>query len=285
MENVLIIGARTLVGRRLSAALMAAGWPETAIWHSSRQQTGGQGLVLDMSRPEAFAPDRVFSHVIVCTPVWLIGEALIVRLHELGMKRLVAFSSTSRLTKADSAEPAERDVVRQLAEGEARLEQTCHELGIDWTLLRPTLIYDEGLDENVSRIARLIRKLGVFPLYGRAQGLRQPVHARDLAAAAAAVLINPASYGKCYNLPGGETLSYRDMVRRIFKALKRPPLLLSLPEGLWRVGFGAFNLLRGGRLKGNLQMARRMGVDLCFDAEEARRDFGYAPGGFNPDFS
>lgn len=284
-RTVLIIGARSLVGRRLRAALIAAGWPEADIWHSSRKRTGGQGLVLDTARPEAFMPDRHFSHVIVCAPVWLISEALLLRLTALGMRRLVAFSSTSLLTKVDSAEEAEREVVARLAEGEATVARVCGAQGVDWTILRPTLIYDEGHDENISRIAHLIRKLGVFPLYGQARGLRQPVHARDLARAAAAALDTPASFNKAYNLPGGETLSYRDMVRRVFAAVHRPPLLLPVPESLWRLAFGLLNLARGRPLKGNVQMARRMTMDLCFDASDAQRDFGYAPEPFRLDFS
>ena len=284
MENVLIIGARTLVGRRLRAALLAAGWPEAAVWHASRRQTGGQGLVLDMARPDAFAPERAFTHVIVCAPVWLIGDALIRRLAGQGMRRLIAFSSTSRLTKGESDEAAERDVVAALIAGEATVARACDDVGVAWTILRPTLIYDEGRDENVSRIARVIRKLGVFPLYGAATGLRQPVHARDLAAAAAGALRAEASHGKTYNLPGGETLAYRDMVKRICAALRRPALLLPAPEGLWRSGFAVLSALRGRPLSNNLQMARRMNVDLCFDGGEAARDFGYKPGPFAPDF-
>jgi len=293
---VLIIGARSLVGRRLKPALAAAGWPEAAIWHTSRKVTGGQGLVLDTTQPEAFTPGQRFSDVIVCAPIWLVSQDLLRRLKALGMQRLVAFSSTSVLTKSESAEDAEREVVARLAEGEATVARTWGGQGPDrepghdaeqamgWTILRPTLIYDEGFDENISRIARLILKLGVFPLYGRAEGLRQPVHARDLAAAAVAALDAPASHGRIYNLPGGETLPYREMVRRIFRALKKPAFLLPLPEFIWQLAFDGLNLARGRRLKGNLQMARRMNADLCFDASEAVRDFGYAPGPFTVDF-
>jgi nucleoside-diphosphate-sugar epimerase len=210
---------------------------------------------------------------------------LIRRLKALGMRRLIAFSSTSRLTKGDSDEAAERDVVAALIEGEATVARACDAAGVAWTILRPTLIYDEGRDENVSRIARIIRKLGVFPLYGAASGLRQPVHARDLAAAAARALRSEASHGKTYNLPGGETLTYREMVARIAKALRRPALLLAAPEGLWRFGFAVLSAVRRRPLKNNLQMARRMNVDLCFDEGEAARDFGYKPRPFTPDFN
>jgi hypothetical protein len=38
---------------------------------------------------------------------------------------------------------------------------------------------------NVTAVARIIRKLGFFPLSGTGSGRRQPVHAEELAIAAA----------------------------------------------------------------------------------------------------
>jgi nucleoside-diphosphate-sugar epimerase len=77
-------------------------------------------------------------------------------------------------------------VAASLAEAEAEVERFCAEPGVAWTILRPTLIYDEGRDGNVSRLAGLIRRFGVLPLSGEGEGLRQPVHAEDLAVGACA---------------------------------------------------------------------------------------------------
>src|ERR1700749_1469103 len=61
--------------------------------------------------------------------------------------------------------------------GEAAVRDFCGANGVAWTLLRPTLIYAEGHDQNVTRLAGMIRKLGVLPLSGQGAGLRPPVHA------------------------------------------------------------------------------------------------------------
>jgi len=284
-KGLLIIGARSLIGRRMPEAIRAAGWPEEAVRYTSRQPLAGPGMVLDTTRPYDFQPDCRFVAVIVCAPVWLITEVLLERLAGLGMKRIVVFSSTSRLTKGASGEMAERDVVAKLAAGEAALTAFCEARGVAFTLLRPTLIYDEGLDQNVTRIAGLIRKLGFFPVCGMAKGLRQPVHARDLATAAMQALTARASFNKTYNLSGGEDLTYAAMVRRIFEALGRTPVIIALPEILWRIGFFALNLVRPKKLKRNIHMVLRMNMDLWFDHSAATQDFGYAPGPFRPDFN
>jgi nucleoside-diphosphate-sugar epimerase len=197
------------------------------------------------------------------------------------MARLVAFSSTSRFTKARSPDPAERAVAARLAEGEARVEAFCADAGVAWTVLRPTLIYAEGLDRNVSRLAGLARRFGVLPLSGRGQGLRQPVHADDLAVAAVEALGREAAFGRAYDLPGGETLSYRAMAERVFAGLGRTPRILSVPKPVWRAGLAVAAPLLPGV---GAAMGERMDQDLAFDGAAAARDLGWSPRPFQPRF-
>ena len=278
--NLLVIGARSLIGRRMREVV--ADWPGE-VRFTSRRPLSGQSLIFDLDHPETFEPGMDFSHVVMCSPIWLASDAVLTRLVDLGMTRLIAFSSTSRLTKGESSEPAEREVVAQLAQGEATITAFCAAHGVAYTLLRPTLIYDEGQDENVSRIASLIRKLGFFPVCGPASGLRQPVHARELARAAIQALPAKAAFNQAYNLSGGEALTYRAMVERIFRGLGRKPLIVSLPLEVWRFALGALDWLRPNKtLKRNVNMAARMNVDLWFDHAAATHDFGYQPGPFAP---
>jgi nucleoside-diphosphate-sugar epimerase len=185
------------------------------------------------------------------------------------------------VTKARSPDRAERALAVRLGEAEAAVRAFCEAKGVAWTLLRPTMIYAEGEDANVSRLARLAARCGVLPLAGAARGLRQPVHAEDLAWAAMAAAASPLAPGRAYDLPGGETLTYKAMVERIFLGLDRTPRVVCAPEALWRFGFG----LLGGRLPGaTAAMGGRMNEDLTFDGGPAQRDFGWAPRTFRPVF-
>ncbi|MFT3996951.1 MAG: NAD-dependent epimerase/dehydratase family protein [Asticcacaulis sp.] len=282
MSKRLVIGATSLVGARLRDADADGAADGTCF--TTRKPRRPDDLFLDLMHPEAFEGEG-FDQVIVTSPIWLMTDAVLEVLWAQGMKRIVAFSSTSRFTKTFSPEPEERRVVELLSEAEARIEAFCATHDVAWTILRPTLIYDEGRDQNVSRIASMIDRMGVFPVCGKASGLRQPVHARDLARAALAVLATEATKDKAYDLSGGETLSYRDMVARVFAAKGRPERIIALPEGVWRLGFGVLGLIRpGAALKGNVNMALRMNTDLIFPHDAARRDFGYDPAFFKPDF-
>ena len=117
-EPVLVLGARSLVGRFLLPQLAAQ---ETAVTAVSRAPSVGEGaprwVPADLTRPETLAgvsASRVFS----LSPIWLLPGALPALLAN-GMQRLVAFSSTSRFTKSGSSSAEERRVAERLAEGEA----------------------------------------------------------------------------------------------------------------------------------------------------------------------
>ncbi|HQR91588.1 MAG TPA: NAD-dependent epimerase/dehydratase family protein, partial [Caulobacter sp.] len=214
------------------------------------------------------------------SPIWLLPAAL-PALKARGMTRLVAFSSTSRFTKQVSEVPEERAVAASLAQAEAALEQFCTSHGVAWTLLRPTLIYDEGHDGNVSRLASLIRRFGVLPLSGKGEGLRQPVHAQDLAIGALAAATAAAAENRAYDLVGGETLTYHAMATRVFEGLDRRPAVFSLPPALFSLMLKAAAPFLPGA---TAAMGARMGVDLTFDSRDAVRDFGWAPRAFHPKF-
>ncbi|HWA45258.1 MAG TPA: NAD-dependent epimerase/dehydratase family protein [Hypericibacter adhaerens] len=223
-------------------------WREGVEWHRA-----------DLGHGAIELPRVAARHAIATLPVWLLAPHL-PALARLGVERLVAFSSTSVDAKRDSRDPAAQAIVTALAEGEAAVAAAAARAGIGLTILRPTLIYGTGEDANVGRAARFIERFGFFPVAWQAEGKRQPVHAEDLALAALAALDRPQAIGRTYALPGGETLSYRAMIERIFAALGRPPRLIRVP------GLAAVS-----------DLAKRMARDQAFDIGPAARDLGYAP--------
>jgi nucleoside-diphosphate-sugar epimerase len=276
---VLITGATSLVGGFLLARLAATGCDAAAL--SRRPPPDDpRWIEADLAWPDLEAALPFARTVFALSPIWTLPQAL-EALKARGMTRLVAFSSTSRFTKADSPDEGERKVARELADGEALTIAFCEANGVAWTILRPTMIYAEGRDGNVSRLASLIGKLGFLPLSGPGAGLRQPVHADDLAAAAIAAAHSAAARDRAYDLSGAETLTYRVMAERVFEGVGRKPVIVSLPPALWALGLKlAAPFLPGA----TAAMGARMDSDLTFDNSDAVRDFGWAPRAFRPMF-
>jgi len=198
-----------------------------------------------------------------------------------GIQRVVAFSTTSVLTKADSPDHGEREKVRTIAAKEKALASKCGANGSELCLLRPSLVYGCGMDSNISLIARWISRFGFFPLSRKAGGLRQPVHAQDLAQVAVRALVAPGAAGLVTALGGGSTLPYRRMVERVFEALGKPARLLELPGGVLA---GMAQLARGLGITDRIsaEMVHRQERDLVFDDEPARRVLDWEPRCFSP---
>jgi len=255
---VLVLGATGQIGLCLLTRLAAAGRPAIAVCRQPRPALApaADWLAADLASPLELGGRRP-TVAIHATGAWLLPPQL-ESLRAAGVRRLVCFSSTSMLAKAESPSAAERDLARRLTAAEAAVAAG----GLSWIVLRPTLIYGLGLDRNVSRAAAFIRRWRCFPLAGPGRGRRQPVHADDLAAAALAAAAS--ELGGAFNLGGGETLTYRGMIERIFSVLALSPRFVRLP------------LL--GRLPGVTgALARRMEQHLDFDDGSAWPLLGLTP--------
>jgi len=202
-------------------------------------------------------------------------------------KTAIIFSSSSVETKRASDNPAERDQIQGMLALESDLQRIAENKGIKLVIFRPTLIYGCGLDTNISLLAKWIKRFGFMPLNGGASGLRQPVHAQDLASAAITAMLSNDDLPRMMFLTGGDTLSYSDMVVRIFAAMKKPVRLVRLPEWLFIFLIRGAHFFRAGRAV-NCEMVRRQQLDLVFDDQQARALLNYDPRPFAPvsdDFS
>ena len=279
MKTALVFGASGQIGLPLLDRLGDAGWRVHAVSRQARSDTPGRHWLQGDFAHVPVLPrdvDAIFS----CGPLDLFARWYATA--NVVSPRVVAFGSTSATSKHASDDEHERDVARRLLGAEASVFEASEQRGAGATMLRPTLVYGAGRDATLTRIAGMARRWGRFVLPRRADGLRQPVHVQDLADAAFAANASPVAQGRSYDLPGGETLAYRDMVRRVLACLDPPLPLLELPMPLFRAAVAAAQA-RGVARELTPAAVARMREDLAFDAAPARRDFGYAPRAFRPE--
>lgn len=277
--RTLVIGGTGLVGGYIVEHLLRVDRRPIALSRSRRSAPGVDWFLGDLEKPETLK-FPAFTTLFCTADAILLANAL-PRLFNPSLKLVVVFSSTSVITKQDTEIEAEREMIARLADAERRIAAACEAHNVGWTILRPTLIYAEGRDTNITPLSRLIRRFGFMPLVGGAPGLRQPVHAEDLAIGALAAASSRAAINKFYALPGAETLTYREMIGRIFDGLGMPRRSMPVHPLLWRAGFFLAKPLFPGA---NVAMGIRMMKDMTFDSAPAVRDFGWNPRAFNPSF-
>ncbi|MBE8590396.1 NAD-dependent epimerase/dehydratase family protein [Pseudomonas sp. MAFF 301449] len=274
-----VLGASSLVGRHVLALLEREPFTVTAF--SRQEQHAAQGGAIRWRRiTEGGEPEPVqpISLWICVAPIWVLPQYFAL-LQACGARKVIALSSTSCFTKSHSDDLQEQHLASRLRAAEVSVEDWALHHQVHWSILRPTLIYGDGRDKNIAEIARFIRRFGFFPVFGRAMGLRQPVHAEDVAMACVRAVQAPQVCHHAYNLSGGETLAYRDMVGRVFGALNRRPRLLTVPLWVFRIVVPLLRCLPRYR-QWSAAMAQRMNQDLIFDHGDAARDLGFAPRAF-----
>lgn len=270
--TVLVFGGSSQIGHFLLPRLLATGEPVLALSRSPRPPQAGVTW-LPGSLPSAVPPLPPVSAIVSLGPLPDLAEWL-AHVELIDAPRVIAISSMSAETKRDSRVAAERGISQLLRDGEDALAAACARHGCAWTVFRPTLVYGAGLDKSLTPIARRAMRLRLFPLPS-ARGLRQPVHADDIAQAVLAALDCPASAGCILPIGGGERLSAGDMFARVRRSLACRTVPLPLPGWLLRLGQYLLPPLRGP--------LSRLHADLMADNGELQRLLGIRPRPFRPE--
>ena len=273
MSTIIVAGATNQIGYFLLPRLQ--NYKVIAISRQSHPNTDNITWLQTDLATEGL-PIKISSQLFYSAPLPLLSSLLANLPQKTLLTRVIAFSSTSRFTKENSTNSKEKTIANQLIQAETELIKECQQRNIAWTILRPTLVYGCGLDKNITFIANFINKFGFFPIIGQGTGLRQPVHADDLAQACIQVALSTKTINKTYNLTGGQTLSYRDMVTAIFKSLGKKPRIISIPSPLFTTMIRCIIWLpKYSHL--STTMVTRINQDLCFNCTSAQHDFNYQP--------
>eukprot|EP01103_Thecamoeba_quadrilineata_P008169 TRINITY_DN1793_c0_g1_i1.p1 TRINITY_DN1793_c0_g1~~TRINITY_DN1793_c0_g1_i1.p1 ORF type:complete len:675 (-),score=162.34 TRINITY_DN1793_c0_g1_i1:107-2131(-) len=103
---------------------------------------------------------------------------------------------------------------------------------IDWTILRPSVVFGDG-DDMITNLVRSVKHCPVFPQPGLATSLHQPVHASILANAVARTVANPsANRGRIIEVVGPQKLSLRRILEIAIEGSGLPTFLLPTSPAL-----------------------------------------------------
>lgn len=189
---------------------------------------------------------------------------------EHGVKRLILVHTTGIYSKYKRA-------AQVYVEKEAELRKFIKGKGVTLTILRPTMIYGNLEDKNVSQFIRMVDKLRIFPVVNGARYELQPVHARDLGKAYYSVLLQPdVTANKEYTLSGGEPIMLIDMLKVMGRYLKVKNVFVSIPFWFAYLGACVFYGVSFGKMDYR-EKVQRLCEPRTFSYEKAAEDFGYSP--------
>jgi nucleoside-diphosphate-sugar epimerase len=282
MAVFLVFGASGAIGRFLLPRLLDAGHDVFAVSREARtaRHPGLRWVIGDLSGDTLSPSDS--AAIFSLGPLDAFADWF-ARSRVEGHPRIVAIGSLSAKTKAASKDPREHALADRLLRAERTLAAAAEARGSVATILRASLIYGAGLDRSLTPIAEFARRWRVFPYAPGARGLRQPVHADDLAAACVALASSPSA-GGTYDVGGGERLAFATMLARVRTSLPFATLALPIPFMIARAGLGLARQLPAFRAA-SASALQRTNEDLVVDHAAAAADFGWSPRDFRPDAS
>jgi nucleoside-diphosphate-sugar epimerase len=169
---------------------------------------------------------------------------------------------------------------------EKELKSIAGKHGMDWTIIRPPLVYGPGNPGNMQRLLKLIRSGIPLPL-ASVRNRRSFVYVENLVDVIVACLGNPKAFGKTYLPSDGEDVSTPELIRKIAKANQSFQFSESSKQGAGRSTLGSRRTLRLfpfpesilktlGCLPG-LGALRKLTSSLYVDSEPVREDLGWSP--------
>ncbi len=140
---------------------------------------------------------------------------------EAGVSRLVQMSAIG----ADSN--SESEYAKTKAAGEAAVRDIFPEA----TIVRPSIIIGAE-DEFFNRFGRMAQLLPALPLIGGGTTRFQPVFVGDVADALMAILKDPNTAGRTYELGGPQVYTFRELMELLLQVVRRRRYLVPLSFGL-----------------------------------------------------
>lgn len=274
--DVLVTGATGFTGGFVCQQLLERGIPFDCLVRPSSQTEKLKNLnlkVVEGDLDDLESLRRIFPSYKALINVASIGFGaapnIVTACQASGIKRAIFVSTTALFTKINAKSKA----VRQAAEEMIRTSE------LDYTILRPTMIYGTPGDRNMIRLLRLIQRSPIIPVPGSGTSLQQPVHVEDVAWAICAALDNPKTYRREYNISGGQVLSYNEVVQIASQALDKKPILWHIPVNQF-IGLIQLGKSLGLKMPVSSEQILRLNEDKVFDHKAAKADFNYSPRSF-----
>jgi uncharacterized protein YbjT (DUF2867 family) len=240
---VTVVGATGFVGRHVVARLQECGYTVRAISRrGGRRPEWGERvhpLAADVETGAGLGATLVGAHAVVhlvaiprespgrtFEAVNVGGVAHVLEaMHGAGVRRIVHLSV---LGVTD-------DRAYRYLSSKWRGEQLVRQSGLDWVVLRPSLLFGKG-DGFFSLIETTLRwwSPGIVAIPAAGAVRFQPLAVEDVAVAVERCLAEPSRSGSVYELGGPEYLAYPQIVDAVMQATGRHRLKLPVPVPLLR---------------------------------------------------
>lgn len=279
---ILVTGGSGFIGRRVVARLAEAGRPVRVLARGQRQADLPQGverLPGNVATGEGLAEamegvERVVHLVAIIRETR--GQTFdgVIR---GGTERVVEAARAAAVKKLVhvSAIGARDDPTYPYLHAKWRAEQAVMGSGLNYTILRPSIVFGEG-DEFINALAALVRGNPLVPIAGEGKTRFQPIWVEDVVTCIVACLEDGSHDGEVVEIGGPEHLTYKEMVDAVQEALGRRRPKLHIPLALMKPLARAMEAVLP-RPPVTVEQLKMLALDNVTALDAVPRRFGFQP--------
>src|SRR6266702_7587369 len=150
------------------------------------------------------------------------ARRLAAQAHRAGVERLAHVSGVG----ADVASPSL--YIRKRGEGELMVRAAF----ADATIIRPAVMFGPD-DAFLTVVLELLRRLPIYPMFGRGLTRLQPAYVEDVAEAIARALQPTEMHAITFECGGPRVYSYEELLRAVAHEASLKPVLIPIPFAAW----------------------------------------------------
>ena len=293
MASILVTGASGFVGSHLVPALLEAGHRVTALARTPASGTRvlqrlapAQRDAVTIRRGDVTAPDSLPAafesvdavvHLVAIPRDWK-GGAELLRVNTEGTRNVVTAARAAGVRRFvhQGALGVVDDPRLHYASSKAKGEAIVADSDLDWTILKPSILWGER-DGFFNIIAGLVRiSPGVVPVPAGARSRYQPMWIGDHAAIVARVVDDPQASGRVHELGGPRYWTYREMVEEVLRGMNARRAILPMPQPLIRLVARSAETVRVPFPVATDQL-RQLSFDNITALDSVRASFGFDP--------
>ena len=194
----------------------------------------------------------------------------------IGIKRFIFLSSikvngeetiaTKSFKYNDISQPEDAYGITKW-EAEQALLEISKQTGLEVVIIRPPLVYGEGVKGNFLRLLDIVYKQIPLP-FAKINNLRSFVGLDNLIDLIICCIEHPKAGGKTFLVSDGEDLSTTDLIRKLSKFMNKSPRLFQFPQLIIQLT---------ARLVGKSLEVKRLLGSLRIDNSYAREILGWSP--------
>ncbi len=235
--RIFITGSTGFVGRNLRAAL--AGRPVRLLVRNASQAAGLKSANVEVVEGDVTDRASLMGKMKGCTSVVHLvaiieeskGQTFDNNIRQ-GTENVIAEAKAAGIERfvLMSAMGAHDNPLYPYHQSKFRAEEAVKKSGLSWTILRPSVIFGPG-DGFINALAGVVRTFPVIPVVGSGASRFQPVSVKDVADAFVAVVDEPMTAGRTFDIGGPEIVTYEQMLDTIAARLgkKKPKIHVPVP--------------------------------------------------------